>query len=299
MYAKQALMVGSFTSWLVRVLRGGGVPRQFLQALVIGVIFYLIIYCLERASGARTSQYHSRGFLHDIAYWLYYRSGLNQLLFTAALFGLLGPKLAFVRLTVINHLPFVLRAVVWLVVADFTSYWIHRLQHASPFIWAFHSTHHSQEQLNFATTTRFHPVDHFISDSLKFVPLLVLGASPLGWLPLYLAMDFVAATQHSQITWRFGPLSKVFVTPRFHSFHHSTEPCHYNKNFGALLSIWDHLFGTAVDAPEQPRHYGLVDIRTPTFVSTLVLPFYVLRRTFAPAEKPGAVEVEMSVWGKR
>ncbi len=292
-------MVGSLTSWLARLLPRGGVPRQFLQALVIGVIFYLIIYQLERASGARTSQYRSRGFLHDIAYWLYYRSGVNQLLFTAALFAFLGPRLAFVQLRGINHLPLVLRAVIWLVVIDFTSYWIHRLQHASPFIWAFHSTHHSQEQLNFATTTRFHPVDHFISDSLKFVPLLILGASPLDWLPLYLAMDFAAATQHSQIAWRMGPLSKVLVTPRFHSFHHSTEPCHFNKNFGALFSVWDHLFGTAVDAPEQPSRYGLTDVRTPTLFSTLVLPFYVLRRSYAPADKSGAVDVKESAWSKR
>jgi len=257
---------------------GTGIPRQFAVAVAVGAVFYVVIFILERASGAPTSQYRSGGFLQDCCYWLYYRSGLNQFLFTAALFGFLTPKLRFLQIDLIAELPFVVRVLVWLVVSDFTSYWIHRLQHATSFTWAFHSTHHSQEQLNFATTTRFHPVDHLLSDTLKFVPLLLLGASPLNWVPLYFAFDFVAVTQHSRISWRFGRLSRVFVTPWFHSFHHSTDPAHYNKNFGAFLSVWDHLFGTAVDAERQPVAYGLVDTKMPTLLSTLVSPFILLKR---------------------
>jgi sterol desaturase/sphingolipid hydroxylase (fatty acid hydroxylase superfamily) len=124
-------------------------------------------------------------------------------------------------------------------------------------------------------------VDHFISDTLRFFPQMMLGASPMSWLPLYLVMDFVANTQHSRIKWRFGPLSRILVTPRFHSFHHSADPRHYNKNFGALLSIWDHIFGTAVDAPEQPAEYGLKDVNMPTLWSTLLLPFGLLRQMYA------------------
>jgi len=103
----------------------------------------------------------------------------------------------------------------------------------------------------------------------------------MSWLPLHLAMDFISMTQHSRIKWRFGPLSKVLATPRFHSFHHSAEPRHHNKNFGGLLSIWDHMFGTAVDAPEQPTEYGLTDIKMPTLSSTLLVPFRLLRQSYA------------------
>lgn len=172
------------------------------------------------------------------------------------------------------------RGTLWFLVADLTAYWVHRLQHVSRFVWAFHSTHHAQEQLNFATTTRFHPVDHFLSNA-NFFLVLMLGASPLNWLPIYLTMDFIATTQHSQIKWRFGPLSRIFVTPRFHSFHHSVDPRHHNKNFGAFLSIWDHMFGTAVDAPEQPVEYGLPDVKMPTLLSTFVVPFRLLRQLYA------------------
>ena len=248
-----------------------------LEGLKLAVLFYFFIYLFERASGGATKAYRSRRFLQDLAYWFYYHSGLNQILFLAALFSFLGPRLAFLRIGIVSRLHPVPRAILWILVADFTNYWVHRLQHASRFLWAFHSTHHAQEQLNFATTTRFHPVDHCISDILKFIPQMMLGASPMSWLPLYLVLEFVASTQHSQIKWRLGMLSRILVTPWFHSFHHSTDAPHYNKNFGGLFSFWDRMFGTAVDATEQPREYGLTDVKMPTLMSTLVVPFRLLR----------------------
>jgi sterol desaturase/sphingolipid hydroxylase (fatty acid hydroxylase superfamily) len=251
-----------------------------LRAFVVGIVFYFLIYLLERASGGTTVQYRSRGFLQDLVYWFYYRSGLNELLFMAALFSFLGPRLAFLQLRLMTSLHPVVRGIIWFLLADFSAYWVHRFQHASRFVWAFHSTHHAQEQLNFATTTRFHPLDHFLSNA-NFFLVLILGASPLNWLPIYMTMDFIATTQHSQIKWRFGPLSRILVTPRFHSFHHSTDPRHYNKNFGAYLTLWDHMFGTAVDAPEQPAEYGLTDVKMPTLMSTLVVPFRLLHQLYA------------------
>lgn len=273
-------------AWLVHSAEVRSLAHGMLNALFVGVIFYFIVYVLERASGGATEQYAHRGFLQDVGYWFYYRSGLHRLLFTAVLFGFLGPKLAFLKLPILDHLSLIWRGAIWLLISDFTSYWVHRLQHASRFIWAFHATHHSQEHLSFMTTTRFHPVDHFLADTVKFIPQMALGASPLSWLPLYLATDFLAITQHSRIAWRLGPLSKVLATPWFHSFHHSTDPLHHDKNFGGLLSIWDYLFGTAVDAPKQPAEYGLTDIKMPTLFSSLSQPFVLLYRTYSQKPAP-------------
>ncbi len=252
-----------------------------VRALEFGVVFYFIVYLLERTSGGTTSQYRSRGFMQDVAYWFYYRSGLNNLLFLAALFSLLRAKLGFLQLSFVNDLHPIARGVLWFVAADFGGYWIHRLQHQWRFMWAFHSTHHSQEHLSFATTSRFHPVDFFVSNILLFIPLLMFGASPRSWLPFFLTSEFITATLHSRIAWRFGVLSRIFVTPRFHSFHHSADRRYYDKNFGGILSIWDHTFGTAVDAPEQPAEYGLSQVKMPTLTSTLVQPFRLLRQLYA------------------
>jgi sterol desaturase/sphingolipid hydroxylase (fatty acid hydroxylase superfamily) len=265
------------------------------RALAFGIAYYFIVYLLERASGGPTSQYRSRGFLQDIAYWFYYRSGLNNLLFLAALYSFLSGRLAFLELGFVRTLPPVARGLLWFVALDFVDYWTHRLQHKWRFLWAFHATHHAQEELNFATTSRFHPVDFFFSNTMRFVVLLILGASPLTWLPLYLTFDFIAATLHSRITWRFGFFSRIFVTPRFHSFHHSTDPRHYDKNFGGTLSIWDGIFGTAVDAPEQPAEYGLTQVKMRTLTSTLVQPFRLLRQLYTPTphRSDGILEVDV------
>lgn len=258
------------------------VAHGCFRALAVGLVFYFIVYLLERASGGATAQYRSRGFLQDVAYWFYYRSGLNNLLFMAGLFSFLSAKLTFLPLSFTHNLHPIVKGITWFVADDFLLYWTHRLQHKWRFIWAFHATHHAQEQLNFATTSRFHPVDFFFSNTIRFVPLLLLGASPIAWLPLYLSTDFIATAQHSRITWRFGLLTKVFVTPRFHSFHHSTDPRYHDKNFGGLLCIWDHLFGTAVDAPEQPAEFGLTQVKMTSLTSTLVQPFRLLRQLYAP-----------------
>jgi sterol desaturase/sphingolipid hydroxylase (fatty acid hydroxylase superfamily) len=252
-----------------------------LRAMAVGIVFYFVIYLLERVSGGTTEQYRTRGFLQDVTYWFYYKSGLHGLVFQAAFYSFLSTKLAFLQLGIISSLHPIEQGILWFVTADFCDYWVHRFQHGSRFMWAFHSTHHAQEQLNFATTARFHPVDQFISTAITFVVLLMFGASPKSWLFYRLSVEFVTGTLHSRIAWRFGPLSRIFVTPRFHSFHHSADPRHYDKNFGGILSIWDHMFGTAVDAPEQPAEYGLRDVKMPTLLSTLVVPFRLLRQFYA------------------
>jgi sterol desaturase/sphingolipid hydroxylase (fatty acid hydroxylase superfamily) len=265
-----------FHSRALRSIAGG-----CLHALKYGVVFYFFVYLLERASGGTTKQYRTRGFLQDVAYWFYYGSGLNNLLFMAALFSFLGSRLTFLQFKMLAGLHPIVRGTLWFLLADFSDYWVHRLQHASRFVWAFHSMHHSQEQLNLFTMARFHPVDYFISNTLTFFPLFMLGASPKSWVPLRLALDLISITLHSRITWRLGAISRVFITPWFHSFHHSADPRHYNKNFGGILIFWDQMFGTAMDAPEQPAEYGLTDVKMPTLISTLWVPFRLLRQLYA------------------
>ena len=39
-------------------------------------------------------------------------------------------------------------------------------------------------------------------------------------------------------------ISCFLLSPSLHWLHHSTNPNHFDKNFGTLLSCWDILFGT-------------------------------------------------------
>lgn len=51
--------------------------------------------------------------------------------------------------------------------------------------------------------------------------------------------------QHSQLWIPFyGLAGKIFLSPAHHQIHHSSNPVHFDKNFGAALSVFDWMFGT-------------------------------------------------------
>lgn len=255
------------------------------RALLAGSCLFLVIFLIERHYG-KALHYRSRNFFHDLVYWFYQRSDLHRIIFAAAIFALVADHLRVLDLKLLEQVPRPLRWTLYFVTAEFVAYWVHRLQHAVPFLWAFHSVHHAQEQLSFATSLRFHPVDNLVANVIAFVPLMMLGVPPREFLPVYLAMEFLIALSHSQIPWRFGPLYRVVVSPTFHSFHHSEDPAHHDRNYGRLLSVWDFIFGTSVDEKERPKKYGLRDVRMPTLVSQMVMPFQLLWRFYARPKEP-------------
>jgi sterol desaturase/sphingolipid hydroxylase (fatty acid hydroxylase superfamily) len=52
-------------------------------------------------------------------------------------------------------------------------------------------------------------------------------------------------------------LRRVIVTPDMHRVHHSHLDHETNSNFGFNLSVWDRLFGTYRDQPEE-GHEGMI-----------------------------------------
>ena len=250
--------------------------RAVAAVIAITFAFFIVIALIERAYGATPRRYLSRAFLHDLGYWLYYRCGLHNLLWTGALLWLMTPALDLLRFDLLAGWPVVLRYFTYWVIFDFTAYWVHRWKHASRWLWAFHAVHHSQETLTFTTLTRGHPFESVFGAAIAFIPLVVLGAPPLAWFPLAMVREFLEALQHSAIPWRMGPLYRVIVTPEFHAFHHSTDPTHHDRNFGVNLAVWDFLFGTAVDRQPRPTSFGLTGVSMPTVTSQLIGPFQTL-----------------------
>jgi len=240
------------------------------------------IFLLERLSGGGTAQYRSSGFRQDLVYVALYSSGIFKALTTIYVLGFLAPYLKIFDLKILDVFSryYLVRCVAFYVAFDFLSYWLHRMRHHFRFLWAFHTTHHSQTHLSPITTNRFHPVEEVLADILSFVPLLILGGSLAELGPLVWVFTIMLYLQHSDVRWRFGPLRKIFVTPHFHSFHHSPDPAHHNCNFGATLSVWDYWFGTAVEEAERPTRYGLDDVEMPTIASTFLVPFRLVYETY-------------------
>jgi sterol desaturase/sphingolipid hydroxylase (fatty acid hydroxylase superfamily) len=57
----------------------------------------------------------------------------------------------------LSTLPLWLQAVLFLGLADFTMYWLHRMFHGGGF-WKYHAIHHSFEDVDWISAARFHPV---------------------------------------------------------------------------------------------------------------------------------------------
>lgn len=260
--------------------------RATVRSIVFVGLFFIVIAFLEWLGGTHPRRYLSRAFLNDVAYSLFYRAGFYSTFIAAAVTNLLAPRLAFMKVDLLAQLPPAAAFFLYWVIADFLGYWIHRLQHRSRVLWAFHSVHHAPEQMSFLTSFRLHPIEQLVTNVIMIGPLLILGIPTVNWLPLVLLQNAFEFAQHAELRWNYGRWYKVVVSPTFHAFHHSTDRAHFDKNFGKVLSLWDFLFRTAVQG-ERPSSFGVAGTVIPERLSAqLVAPFRMVLHTWRQPAAP-------------
>src|SRR5262249_32893963 len=118
----------------------------------------------------------------------------------------------------ISILLLVGQLLILLFVRDLLIYVRHRIFHMRP-VWAFHSIHHSSDDVNWISAVRFHPAENLIETTLEI--LLFLCATVLGFYPVVLSVASLVIGAynffiHSNLRWTFGPLRYIFVSPVFH-----------------------------------------------------------------------------------
>ncbi|AMV30677.1 Fatty acid hydroxylase superfamily protein [Pirellula sp. SH-Sr6A] len=175
----------------------------------------------------------------------------------------------------IGSQPIILQILAILLITDFVQYWVHRAFHRIPWLWRFHSIHHSAEAMDWLAGSRLHIVDVLVTRSLTYIPLFALGFSEWA-LVIYAVLVSVQATMiHANLRFLFGPLRYFFVTPQFHHWHHSDESEGIDKNFAVHLPVWDFLFGSFfLPGNRWPRSYGVHGEKLPEgFVRQLAVPF--------------------------
>ena len=259
---------------------------------------FVIILSLERYHRISPRRYLDRHVFHDAVYWFYVKTGLHRYLFTGAFLLWAASTWPQLNVNLIGNWPAPARWVFYFLLMEFFGYWLHRYVHYNRFLWSFHATHHSHERMTFTAQARFHVLDDFINNLVVFAPLMIIGAPPRDWTPVSLFRMLLEGLQHSNLPWRFGPFYRIFVSPRFHAFHHSKQPEQYNGNYGNFLAVWDHLFGTLIDAPEGPKEFGIEGVRMPTLASQFLVPFrmayesIVRRKPRAPIAAPVTAALE-------
>ena len=133
------------------------------------------------------------------------------------------------------------------------NYWGHRLTHRVPFLWRFHSVHHSIEQMDWVASGRLHPLDQAFTQAFTIFPLVLLGygAGVFGGVAVFITL--LALFQHANVRLRFPGLRWVINTPEWHHWHHAIDDEARDKNFG--LPVVDKVFGTAY-LPKGARPVG-------------------------------------------
>ncbi|MBH88888.1 MAG: hypothetical protein CMF71_01480 [Magnetovibrio sp.] len=156
---------------------------------------------------------------------------------------------------------------------DLTKYLVHRCLHRFPILWCFHKVHHSAEVLTPFTVYRTHPVEgilfglrsifvqaistalffYFFGERAELTTIMGVNAG------LFLFNAAGANLRHSHVWISYGKLvEKYLISPAQHQIHHSSEPMHYDCNFGVVLAIWDRMGGSLRCADiKPPLQFGL------------------------------------------
>lgn len=162
------------------------------------------------------------------------------------------------------------QALASLILFDLMLYFWHRERHRHLFLWKFHQTHHSDLVMNTTTAFRLHFVEIFFTTLVKVMFVVVVGVNSELVLLNEMIVALCAMFHHTNITFRGEQLASCFmVVPYSHRVHHSAKPSEYHRNFGAIFSFWDRIFGTLVKT--DPDAVGLKHLGEQGFLDVLFL----------------------------
>lgn len=201
---------------------------------------------------------------------------LTQLVIATWLFELLHEGVG-TRLIIGENWPdssvIALFTICYFLLDDFARFYVHKLLHEIPFLWAFHKVHHSARTLTPMTVFRTHPIEGLIfalrSVIVQAIVMAVFVFFFGGRVDLFTVLGVGVFTlmfnlmgsnlRHSHVGLRYWAwLEKILISPAQHQIHHSVEPKHFDKNYGVVLAIWDRMGKSLViSSKDECLEFGL------------------------------------------
>lgn len=138
---------------------------------------------------------------------------------------------------------------------EFAYYWFHRWSYGINWLWASHAVYHSANEMTLPATIRL----GWTGGWLVFVPLVLIGFSPIVVGGLLAANLLFQYSLHTEAIGKQGSVEYLFNTPSHHRAHHASGERWLDCNFGGVLIVFDRIFGTFVPEPDGGGlTYGLV-----------------------------------------
>lgn len=151
---------------------------------------------------------------------------------------------------------------------DLLLYAWHRACHHYDSLWMFHRVHHNDPYLNTSTAFRLHFLEIISTNCLKALLIIVLGIDKIMFLGIEMITTLSIMFHHTNISFKLEKMiGELIIVPALHRVHHSTERSEHDSNYGAVLSLWDKLFGTQLAI--EPKAIGIKD-RSPQSLIALI-----------------------------
>ena len=144
-----------------------------------------------------------------------------------------------------------------LIVQDFGFYLHHRLSHKIRLLWTGHVNHHSATHLSFAIALRQGWFEIIYRD-IWYIPFVLLGFHPIMIVMMHQINLIYQFWPHTNAIGKLGWFDKIFNSPSNHRVHHSRKIADLDKNYGGILMVWDHLFGTYRSEDQKIEEYGIL-----------------------------------------
>jgi alkylglycerol monooxygenase len=138
---------------------------------------------------------------------------------------------------------------------DLVFYVYHRFSHGTALGWALHQVHHQLDDLHLAAAVRNSPVGGLVQMGF-LAPLALLGLPPAVLVVAKVINAVYQLWLHNRQVGKLPGLELLLNTPSNHRVHHGVDPWCRDRNFGGLLMVWDHLFGTYQPELSEPT-YGV------------------------------------------
>lgn len=178
-------------------------------------------------------------------------------------------------LDAVDRLPWLVGFLLAVLVADLAEYFIHRAFHTVPFLWRFHSIHHSSKALDWIAGSRAHLVEDVVVRGGMLIPMMFIF--PHDMIVAYLLfVTFHATWAHCNFRPTIQWLEPFLIQPRFHHWHHTSQRESIDKNFAIHFPWIDRIFGTYYYPKDGswPATYGLDNEKLPDgFLAQFVYPF--------------------------
>lgn len=148
------------------------------------------------------------------------------------------------------------KAVLSFLLLDLLMFLWHKASHSFDCLWMFHKVHHNDPYLNVTTSFRIHFLELVITNFLKAMLIILLGIEEAIVFISEAVMTLFIMFHHTNISFKGEKLlGYVIIVPSLHRTHHSTQRCEHDRNYGAVLSLWDRLFGTLSEL--KPAEVGI------------------------------------------